>query len=243
MADAISTVTSTADAVKELTKSQQSKQKLAEDLDQFMVLLTTQLKHQDPLDPMDSNEFTSQLVQFASVEQQIQGNTNLEALLQAQENSQMAAVASYIGHNVEAQSQDLQLVDGKAEFNYILHDTAAATTILITDQGGRTVFQAEGNVTPGKHGVEWDGTGLGGEKLADGPYKIMVSALDKDGAPVDVTHSVIGKVTGVNYAGDEPLLTINNSQEISLDKVLLLREIVASSTTTTDTTTDTTTTQ
>ncbi|WP_135076013.1 flagellar hook assembly protein FlgD [Terasakiella sp. SH-1] len=198
-------------------------QKLADDLDDFMTLLTTQLQHQDPLDPMDANEFTTQLVQFASVEQQISQNANLEALLQAQENAQLASVASYVGRMVEAESNQVQVYNGEAEFNYVLHDDAASTLLNIQDDTGRTVFSSDGNVSAGKHGVVWDGTDLGGQQLPDGLYKLTVTAMDKDGAPVDVTTTTIGKVTGVSYADTAPQLMMTN-QALGLDKVITIQE-------------------
>ncbi|WP_417783167.1 flagellar hook assembly protein FlgD [Terasakiella pusilla] len=205
------------------TRADNDRQKLADDLDDFMTLLTTQLQHQDPLDPMDANEFTTQLVQFASVEQQIQQNANLEYLLNAQENSQLASVASYVGRMVEAETNQVQVYNGEAEFNYILHEDAVSTLINIVDDNGRTVFSAEGNIGQGKHGVIWDGTDLSGQRLPDGIYKLTVSALDADGAPVDVTTTAVGKVTGVSYAGTEPELMLTN-QAIKLDKVISIQE-------------------
>ena len=204
-------------------KAAQDRQKLADDLDNFMTLLTTQLQHQDPLDPMDSTEFTSQLVQFASVEQQISQNANLETLIAAQENSQLSSVASYVGHFIEAESPNVQVYGGQAEFNYILLDDSAGTLINIQDKNGNTVMSAKGNITQGKHGVVWDGIDLSGNKVPDGIYKLSVVAQDAAGKPVDVITTSVGVVTGVSYAGKDPVLMINN-QEIGLDKVLTLKE-------------------
>lgn len=222
MADSVSTI----GAVSTASQSATDAQKLADDLDDFMTLLTTQLQHQDPLDPMDATEFTSQLVQFASVEQQITQNSNLETLITAQENSQLASVASYVGRFVEAESNAVQVYDGEAEFNYILHDDAAGTVINIQDDSGQTLFTAEGNVAMGKHGVVWDGTDLSGQQVPDGIYTLTVSALDADGAPVEVTTTTIGKITGVSYADTEPQLLMNN-QAITLAQVLTLKEQAA----------------
>ncbi|SCA57834.1 Basal-body rod modification protein FlgD [Candidatus Terasakiella magnetica] len=229
MADAVSGIGAASTA----SAATQDAQKLADDLDDFMTLLTTQLQHQDPLDPMDATEFTSQLVQFASVEQQISQNSNLETLIRAQENSQLASVASYVGRFVEAESGSVQVYNGESEFNYVLHDSAEATLINIQDDTGRTVFSSEGQVSVGKHGVIWDGTDMQGNKVPDGMYKLTVSAMDGDGAPVDVTTTAIGKVTGVSYAGDEAALMLNN-MEIGLSQVITLKEQAASLTDSTE---------
>jgi flagellar basal-body rod modification protein FlgD len=219
MADAISGIGSAATT----GKASQDQKKLADDLNDFMTLLTTQLQHQDPLDPMDATEFTSQLVQFASVEQQIAGNKNLETLISAQENSQLASVAGYVGHYIEAESSSVQVYGGQAEFNYILLADSDSTLINIQDVNGNTVMSAKGNVTQGKHGVVWDGLDLSGNKVPDGIYQLKVVAQDGEGSPVDVVTTSIGVVSGVSYAGKEPVLMINN-QEIGLDKVLTLKE-------------------
>ncbi len=221
MAEAISGIGASASTG--ASQAAQDAQKLADDLDDFMTLLTTQLQHQDPLDPMDANEFTTQLVQFASVEQQISQNANLESLLHAQENAQLSAVASYVGRMAEVESNQVQVYDGAAEFNYVLHEDSVGTLINIQDESNRTVFNSEGNVHAGKHGVVWDGTDLSGQQLPDGIYKLTVTALDADGAPVDVTTTTIGKITGVSYAGTEPELLMTNLA-LGLDKVITLRE-------------------
>lgn len=219
MADAISGIGSSANT----GKAAQDQQKLADDLNDFMTLLTTQLQHQDPLDPMDATEFTSQLVQFASVEQQIAQNSNLETLITAQENSQLASVAGYVGHFIEAESSNVQVYGGQAEFNYILLEDSDTTLINIQDVNGNTVMSAKGNTTQGKHGVVWDGIDLSGNKVPDGIYTLNVVGQDPDGAPIDVVTTTIGVVTGVSYSGKEPVLLINN-QEVGLDKVLTLKE-------------------
>ena len=102
------------------SQSAQAKSKLEDDLNQFLNLLVTQLQNQDPLDPLDANEFTSQLVQFASVEQQIFQNSNLEKLLNLQETSQISQMVDFIGNRIEFASHKLPVENGKAEFNYTI---------------------------------------------------------------------------------------------------------------------------
>ena len=103
--------------------------KLQEDLNRFLNLLVTQLKNQDPLDPMDANEFTSQLVSFANVEQQIHQNANLEELIKLQQSSQIASIVDYIGTRIEATTKHTVLEDGKAEFSYSMDENASDVTI------------------------------------------------------------------------------------------------------------------
>src|SRR5512144_3059015 len=112
------------------------KSKLDGDLNRFLTLLVSQLQHQDPLEPLDAAQFTSQLVQFASVEQQIYQNANLEKLLAAQQNTQLASTVDYLGKQVEANGDMLLLQKGEATASYTLPQSARQATITIQDADG-----------------------------------------------------------------------------------------------------------
>ena len=141
--------------------------KLNEDLNRFLNLLITQLKHQDPLDPVDSTEFTSQLVQFASVEQQIKTNANIERMLTLQQASQVADMVNFIGTTVEAKGNEVPLENGKAEFTYEFATNADNVTITIRDASGLTVYSQDGETSSGKHTFIWDGKSAGGVQNSD----------------------------------------------------------------------------
>ena len=121
---------------------------LGDDLNRFLTLLVTQLQNQDPLDPLDTNEFTAQLVQFAGVEQQIQNNANLETLIGIGRASEVAAIVNVIGKRIEAGGTMLALNAGKAEAAYTLSEAAAETKLSVTDGAARWCFEAEGKTTP-----------------------------------------------------------------------------------------------
>jgi flagellar basal-body rod modification protein FlgD len=174
------------------TKSATSKAALQEDLNRFLNLLITQLKNQDPLDPLDANEFTSQLVQFAGVEQQIYQNANLEKLLALQQTSQISAMVDFIGHTVEATGKKVPLVNKMAEFTYALDTNAAETIINIKDESGVTVFTGEGETAVGKHNFTWDGISFGTMPQPDGIYTVTVTAFDGLRNLQDVTQTVGG---------------------------------------------------
>ena len=128
------TNSATASAAAGDSNSAAAQAKLDEDLNKFLNLLVTQLKNQDPLDPMDANEFTSQLVQFASVEQQIYQNSNLEKMLSLQETSQISTMVDFIGNQVEFFGQDVPLVDGRAEFSYVMPQGVAREQLTLPTQ-------------------------------------------------------------------------------------------------------------
>lgn len=177
------------------TKAEASKAKLDEDLNKFLNLLVTQLKNQDPLDPMDATEFTSQLVQFASVEQQIYQNSNLEKLLLTAQVSQVSNLSGFLGTMVEGTSDTFNLDNSEATFTYDLQAPATSNTITIADDSGKNVFTTGGEFDAGKHTYTWDGLDDLGNQLPDGAYTVTVSALDSAGTPIPVKQTVFGLVT------------------------------------------------
>jgi len=197
--------------------------KLNDDLNQFLNLLVTQLQNQDPLDPMDANEFTSQLVQFASVEQQIYQNSNLEKLLNVQQTSQVATMVDFIGNTVETVGNQVPLENGAAKFTYELAVNSNDTTITIQNSSGLTVFTADGETASGKHELTWDGTNAYGTAQDPGAYTVIVSAQDYKGNIQDVKQTVFGRVTGAG-AEDGVVSLYLGDVTSDLDKVLAVSE-------------------
>lgn len=191
------------------TKSEQSAAKLAEDFDTFLTLLTTQLQNQDPLEPMNSKEFTQQLVSFTGVEQQISANQNLERLIEQVSAQDMSASVAYIGKEVVAQSNKARLADGEASWGYYLDGRADATEITIKDSRGVTVHKLLGETDPGDHQLVWDGKDAQGRELADGYYTIEINALTAGGNELNTQTYVRGLVDGFERVNGENLLTIN----------------------------------
>jgi len=200
-----------------------SEAKLQEDLNRFLNLLVAQLKNQDPLDPMDSNEFTQQLVQFASVEQQIKQNANLEKMLALQETSQVSTMVGFIGNTIEATGDTVPLEDGNAEFTYTLDSNATDVTISIRNSAGLTVFTAGGDVGAGKHNFVWDGLDSVGEAQPDGAYTIIIGALDRAGNLQSVEQTVFGRVTGGGVEDGKVSLFMGDVS-VSMDDVHLIKE-------------------
>jgi flagellar basal-body rod modification protein FlgD len=182
------------------TKSAAGAKSLAQNFDTFLTMLTTQLKHQDPLSPMDSTQFTNQLVQFASVEQQINANSNLEKLIGANAMNTRAQAVNYIGRVVEADSDQvplqgatdtpsntIQLANGKATFKYALGETAASTMLRIKDTDGNVLRTLGGDVTKGIHEITWDGDNSAGEAMPAGSYIVEPVVTNSKGNAVDTT--------------------------------------------------------
>lgn len=201
---------------------------LADDFNNFLTLLTTQLKYQDPLEPMKSNEFIQQLVSFTEVEQSIGTNKNLEKLLSAQTANQTTGALGYIGKTVSAESKTLALSGGTAEVTYDLPATAANATIAVVDSTGKVVFSAPAETTVGKHGFTWDGKDLGGNQLPDGAYNFAIAATDSEKQIITATTSIVAKVTGVDSNKDGIMLSFGPTQ-VAIDKVTSVRETPAKS--------------
>lgn len=201
------------------TQSENAAATLSDSFDTFLTLLTTQLRYQDPLEPMDSAEFTNQLVQFSQVEQSISTNSNLEKLLGYQGANQAVAAIGYIGTTVEALSNALPLVNGSATMNYVLAEKAESANVLIYDASGDQVRSIESATSLGKHTVNWDGKDDNGNTLPDGAYTVVVSARDADTNLIEVATSITAKVTGTqnNETGTQ---LIFGAVPIDLDKVI-----------------------
>ena len=202
----LSGLSSTSSSTDTTSQSGQSASKLNDDLNKFLNLLVTQLQHQDPLEPMDATQFTSQLVQFASVEQQIYANGHLEDLITLQQTTQVASMVDYLGTTVEASGSTLNMEDGVAKFSYTLGANSRSTTITIKDESGKVVATLTGETEVGYHAAEWDGKDTSGNQLADGIYTVTVSALDSEGATVGVAQTVMGRVTGAGAENGEVVL-------------------------------------
>lgn len=187
--------------------------RLAENFDTFLTLLTTQLQYQDPLDPMDSNEFTQQLVQFTSVEQQIQSNKSLDTAVSLLLANQTISAAGYIGREIEAKGDEAWLAaEGGPTWGYKLDATATAATLTISDATGKLVYAAPAPLEGGHHEFVWDGNDAAGRRLPEGTYKFAVAALDKDGKAIDSVVSVIGTVTAVETENGEPMLLLGRTK-------------------------------
>lgn len=200
------------------SQSSADKQKIDKDMNQFLQLLVTQLQHQDPLQPMDANQFTQQLVQFAGVEQQINQNANLEKLVTMQQNALTGSAINYLGTMVEVDGSTMSLQGGSAAAMYTLPEKAAQTTLTVTDMNGFTVLTRSGETSAGAHTFAWDGRTANGTALADGSYKIQVSAKGADGSSIDVSTQTLALVSGVVSDGNEPKLVIGDEQ-VALSEV------------------------
>ena len=194
-----------------------SRASIANNFDTFLLLLTTQLKNQNPLDPLDTNQFTQQLVQFAGVEQQIRSNENLEALVNLNKASQLSTAMNYVGATITADGATSALKSGVATW-YVSAPRNAAATINISDSTGNVVFTHDTTLEAGTNGFTWDGKMSNGQTAPEGQYTIKISAKDASGQGVNISTQFSGVVDAVDLSGSQPLLMVGTAL-ISLDKV------------------------
>ncbi len=194
-----------------------SRASIANNFDTFLLLLTTQLKNQNPLDPLDTNQFTQQLVQFAGVEQQIRTNESLEALVKLNQTSQLSTAMNYVGATVTADGATSALKAGVATW-YVTSPRSASATINISDSTGNVVFTHETTLESGTSGFTWDGKMSDGRTAPEGQYTIKINAKDVNGQSVTVSTQFSGVVDAVDLSGSEPLLMVGTAL-LTLDKI------------------------
>jgi flagellar basal-body rod modification protein FlgD len=199
------------------TPTTTSRASIANNFDTFLLLLTTQLKNQNPLDPLDTNQFTQQLVQFAGVEQQIRTNESLEALVNLNKASQLSTAMGYVGATVTADGATSALKDGVATW-YVTAPRSASATINISDSTGNVVFTTDATLDSGTSGFTWDGKMSNGQNAPAGQYTIKINAKDASGQGVTISTQFSGVVDAVDLSGDQPLLLIGTAL-VSMDKI------------------------
>lgn len=188
--------------------SQLASQQLAGNFQTFLKLLTTQLQYQDPTAPMDSNQFTQQLVEFAGVEQQINTNSNLEKLVNYSLASSTSSAAGYIGKQVTVGGDSAQLSNGQANWAYSLAADATDTAITIKDAAGDVVYQTEGATSAGGHTLAWDGRQNDGSTAPDGTYTITVKSTNGSGQQIATTTNITGTVSAVDIQNGNTMLKV-----------------------------------
>jgi flagellar basal-body rod modification protein FlgD len=187
---------------------------LAKNFSQFLTLLTTQLKNQNPLDPLDTNQFAQQLVQFA---QQLKQNDQLATLVSLQKTAQSTAALGFVGETVVVDGSTASLASGQA--NWSLNVSKPATvTINIRNSTGQNVFSGSYTMQAGVNDFTWDGKSTNGTQWPSGNYTMTVTAKDTSGQSISVPTEVEGLVNSADLTKNPPVLSVAG-QDFTLDKV------------------------
>ena len=187
--------------------------------DNFLLLLTKQLQKQDPLNPMDTAQFTQQLVGFSQVEQQIATNKSLEKLVGMQSATNAFGAVSFLGNEVAVDTDHVSLKDGKAKFQYQIDHTAAKAVLTVVDASGQTVLVQEANRGIGTYNVDWNGKDAFGNQLPDGDYRVAISYADEQGQTYSAKITSFGVVDSTELADGEVKLFMG-SVGFPIDQVL-----------------------
>jgi len=182
-------------------------QKLGSNFNDFLNLLTTQLQNQDPTSPMDTNQFTSELVQFTGVQQEVSTNSNLSQLIGLQQTSQVLQSSDLVGKSVTVTSSELTLQNSAATVDF--QGTAGQQVgIAVVNAAGTPIANATVTATAGSNSWSWNGLDNSGNQMPDGPYRVAVEALSTSGTPVAVPYTVVGTATGVSSNGTTSQLAL-----------------------------------
>lgn len=179
--------------------------------DDFLTLLVAELENQNPLEPLQSSEFTSQLAQFSTVEQLFGMNdvlSNIQDAISAQGEQDFL---SLIGKTLKADDNTVLVEDGEVLSGYYSLEDRGDVTVNIYDEEGwliRTLYIKD--QAPGEHSIDWDGLDNGHAAVEDGTYSFKVTAKNKNRASVEVNTYVTGEVTGITYEHGDPYLVLGN---------------------------------
>ena len=202
-ASSSSSSSSTADATNALASQQ-----IAGNFQSFLQLLTTQLQNQNPLDPLDTNQFTQQLVEFAGVQQQLNTNSDLSTLVSLQQTAQSTQALNFVGKTAVVQGSTAALTNSSATWDFNVPSNSTVN-VSIANSSGQTVFTSQYSANAGNNQpFTWNGKGNDGTQWPDGQYKMTATAVDGSGNSVGVTTSVQGVVSSVDLTQSPPLLTI-----------------------------------
>ncbi|MFN3700215.1 MAG: flagellar hook assembly protein FlgD [Alphaproteobacteria bacterium] len=218
-------------AMQQQQNTESSSSKLAEDFAQFLTLLTVQLQYQDPLSPMDSTEFTNQLVAFTGVEQQINTNQKLDSLVALSLGNSFSSSLNYVGKTASYLSREFYH-DGTNPntIKYALDDNALEAKIRILNEAGEIIYEENGKTTVGSHDFSWDGRNKQGQMMPAGTYEIRIDALDSEKKSVGSSTVVSGVVSGIETQNGA-IFAIVGDRAVSVGNILNVSVGAAASTT------------
>jgi len=204
------TSTPTSTSTSSTTASSIDTSTIAGDFTTFLQLLTTQLQNQDPLSPLDTNQFTQQLVEFAQVEQQLKSNDQLSTLVSLQQTAQATSALSLVGATVVVNGQTANLANGSASWT-LSASKPTSGTISIADSTGKTVYTGSVSIDAGSQTFTWDGHGNDGTSQPDGKYTLSATGVDATGQSSTISTQVQAVVDSVDLTQSTPVLSINGA--------------------------------
>jgi flagellar basal-body rod modification protein FlgD len=187
-------------------------QQIAGNFQSFLQLLTTQLQNQNPLDPLDTNQFTQQLVEFAGVQQQLNTNDSLATLVSLQQTTQSTQALGFVGKTAVVTGNTAAVTNSSATWQVSI-PTSSVINISIANSTGQNVFTGSYDAAAGNNQpFTWNGQGNDGTQYPDGNYTLTATAKDASGNNVAITTAIEGTVSSVDLTQSPPLLTIGGQK-------------------------------
>jgi flagellar basal-body rod modification protein FlgD len=207
IAPAVVSATTPASSTSSSSSTSTAGPSIADNFQQFLTLLTTQLKNQDPLSPLDTNQFTQQLVEFAQVEQQLKSNDQLTTLVSLQQTAQATQALNFVGSTAVVDGSTAAMTGSSVTWS-LSSTKPASAHITITNSTGQTVFSSDTTVNAGSQSFQWNGRGNDGTLWPDGNYTIGVTATDASGQTTAVSTQIQGTVDSADLSKTPPTLSI-----------------------------------
>jgi flagellar basal-body rod modification protein FlgD len=209
----VSSATTVADA-----KTAAASTKINADFDMFLKLLTTQMQNQDPLDPMDTAQYTQQLVQYSQVEQSIEQTKTLKEMLSAFGTQNLMQASAMIGAQVETNTEVSGLSAATpAQWTWSSARDVTSMTATIKDAKGKVIDTLPIDATGAAGAFTWDGTTSNGKKVEPGLYSLELEGKDASGTTVAATAHAYGKVTDVELVNGAVQVTVNGNKISTAD--------------------------
>lgn len=206
-----------------LADSTKAKERLDKNTMEFLNLLMTELKYQDPYEPMNAKEMAAQLIQMNGVEQSINTNKNLEKLINLTEAASIDHQVAYLGKKVatlhSTNDAFMKVENGKAHLKFNLPSASDKVFVTIRDQYNQELYQGQIQGVPGSNLFSWDNN-LATNPLTDGEYKINITALDPNDTPMDVKMLKAGLVTSATLENGKVHLILDDNAKIAADHIL-----------------------
>ena len=206
----------------QLSSADKAGAKYSEDYQNFLTLLTAQMENQNPLEPMDSSKFVSQLAQLSQVEQSVQTNQNLESIMSRLASQGSRGDVDLIGKTVTLESKSITKNGGASDFQMSLSEGAETVKVQIKDADGNVVRTLKGapTTTGTLHDMTWDGKDDTGSVVPDGTYSVSIDAQDGEGNAIASSTFVDTGVESVVFDGSSSLLSLANGSTVPADSVL-----------------------
>ncbi len=191
----------------------------------FMHLFVMQLQYQDPMDPMDTEQMSSQMAQFNMVDLMYKNNEAMERLVDSDRNRTNMSAVSMMGHQVRYEGSDLTVTDdGPVPFDFELDGPAASAVVVIYDENGRVIKTWDtGEISGERQALGWDGTDMNGDEVEPGNYRVDIQAVDRADSDIEVTKWTTGVVAGISYQeSGMPVLRLENNKEIGMEDIWMV---------------------